>query len=123
MDIFAGDRRCDKRYDVALELRYRLRMDEGIVQIGRGITRDLSSGGVLFATDEFLAPGTPLDLSIDWPVHMSDMGPLELKISGQVVRANSRGTVLQVTRYEFRARGPRSFQEIPEERKRLITVC
>jgi hypothetical protein len=111
-EIFPGDRRSDRRYDVALELRYRLKLEKDVVQIGRGTTSEISRSSVLFRGDESLDPGTLLDLLVDWPIQLRNTCPLELRISGQVVRTNSRGTALHISRYEFRSRPSR--QPLPQ---------
>lgn len=114
MEIIHGDRRSHRRYQVALELVF-----ETPHHRGYGMTRDMSSSGVLFAGDTRLPPGTRVRLSIDWPFKLQNVCPLKLDLEGVVVRSEAREMAVRTSRYEFRSC---RFSEDPPEKKRLIAV-
>ena len=63
-----GERRSDRRYDIALNVRWKLIRRRRVLDSGTGTTVDLSSGGLLFQTDRELPSGLNIELSIAWPV-------------------------------------------------------
>ena len=63
-DKIAGDRRSDRRYDIALDLRWKVIRRRRVLDAGTGTTLDLSSGGILFETDRQLPNGLNVELSI-----------------------------------------------------------
>lgn len=75
--------------------------------MGRGATRNISSRGLMVETGEALLPGEELDLVVDWPIKLENLYPLELRVSGRVLRITPAGTVLKISRCEFRIRGTR----------------
>jgi len=98
----AGDRRSDRRYDLALELRWKLIRRRRVLDTGTGTTLDLSSGGVLFESERHLPAGGNIELSISWPVLLHNVSPLQLVITGRVVRATGRRAAIRVVQHEFR---------------------
>ena len=64
----AGERRSDRRYDISLELRWKVLRRKRTLDSGLGRTVDLSSGGILFETGRKLPVGLKVQLSIAWPV-------------------------------------------------------
>lgn len=101
----AGDRRADKRYDLHLNLRWKLIRRRRILETGNGVTIDFSSGGVSFETDRPMAPGLNVELSISWPVLLHNVSQLQLVVSGRVVRSQNGRTAIQMTQHEFRTVG------------------
>jgi hypothetical protein len=59
---------------------------------------------VRFAADRPLSIGQELDLFVDWPVLLDGVIPLQLVMSGVVVRTAGAVTALLIKRYEFRTR-------------------
>jgi len=55
---------------------------------GAGRTLDVSSGGVLFDATRPLPVGMNVELSISWPALLHNVAPLQLVISGRIIRAN-----------------------------------
>ena len=106
-----GDRRADRRYDLALGLRFQYEDAGGRTQVGEGVVVDLSRGGVRLSADHPPPNGVSIDVHIDWPFLLQGTCPLELFIRGRVAVADERGTVVTISRYEFRTRGSRSFFE------------
>src|SRR5437870_3789431 len=82
-----GERRGDRRYDLSLNVRWKLIRRRRVLEMGAGITIDLSSGGILLETDRQLPIGLNVELSISWPVLLHNVAPLQLVVVGRVVRA------------------------------------
>jgi len=101
------DRRADRRYEVKLDVRWKVVHRKRVRQTGTGITIDVSSGGISFNTDEPLSVGHKIELSIAWPALLGGTAPLRLVVEGRVVRATGRRVAVGIQRYEFRT-APRS---------------
>jgi len=93
-----SERRKHRRYPVDLEIRCRA-LRSGRVALGR--ICDISSHGVRFTSSEVLAPGTKVELTIDWPVLLDGACPLQLKGRGHVLRNDKHGTAIEIERHEF----------------------
>ncbi len=80
----------------------------------RGITVDMSSGGVLVATEMEIAVGSPVEVFIQLPVTLDGCG-LQLVVKGEVVRSRGLMTAIRRQRYEFRtvAAKSRPFERAP----------
>ena len=98
----AGDRRFDRRYDIQLELRWKLVRRRKVMEVGVGRTMDLSSRGILFDAGQPLPVGMNVELSIAWPVLLHNVAPLQLVVLGRVVRCDRGRTALRMTQHEFR---------------------
>ncbi len=100
------EHRRSKRFDVKLPLRL---VRNGLRRItGAGETRNLSSGGVLFASDTKVQVGEP----IEYVISLTPSGEVDLRCLGNVMRldpnvrdGSGRGKPFQVAatveRYEF----------------------
>jgi hypothetical protein len=73
---------------------------------GSGETVDLSSRAVLFTTEGQPPIGSTVEAAVQWPVQVGDETPLQLVISGPVLRRDSRGVVALIKRFEFVREGP-----------------
>jgi len=102
VDKISGDRRSDRRYDIALDLRWKVIRRRRVLDTGTGTTLDLSSGGILFETDRQLPTGLNVELSISWPVLLHNVAPLQLVVTGRIVRASGRRTAIRMMQHEFR---------------------
>jgi hypothetical protein len=85
MSESVADRRTARRYTVDLRVE---------LSGGEGITRDVSSGGVFFETDQSLSPGAPLRFSM--VLKHADPVPLRLACEGEIVRVEWRDGKLGV---------------------------
>ena len=101
----AGERRQDRRYDIRLDLRWKLIRRRRILESGTGRTLDLSSGGVHFETDRPLPVGLNVELSIAWPALLHKMAPMQLVAYGKIVRSRAEKTAMQMQQHEFRTVG------------------
>jgi hypothetical protein len=93
------DRRTSTRFPVEFEVRYT--HDR---RTGTGRTRDMSSTGILFTTDNFLPFGLRLSVSIDWPVRLPSGTRLQLITDAIVVRSVAGVVAVNIGRSEFKTR-------------------
>src|SRR5581483_11762190 len=100
-----GDRRFDRRYGISLELRWKLVRRRKVLESGTGTTVDLSSGGVLFEAGRQLPVGLNIELSIAWPALLHDIAPMQLVVSGRIVRTHGSRTAIVMVQHEFRTAG------------------
>jgi hypothetical protein len=114
-----NERRSKFRFDIERDLRYKIAEDGVVVASGSGQTINIGSGGISFRTDQPLAPGLCVELSISWPVLLDQTCPMRLIVFGRVLRCNGRKSVCSIERYEFRTQA-RTFQ--PSERNRPDSI-
>jgi PilZ domain len=98
----AGDRREDRRYDLRLDLRWKLIRRRRLLDSGSGTSVDLSSGGVMFDAGRPLPVGLNVELSIVWPVLLQNTAPLQLIVSGRIMRVAGTCAAIQMVQHEFR---------------------
>src|SRR5437764_8820031 len=89
-DEISGDRRHDQRYELKLDVRWKLIRRRRVLETGTGHTIDMSSGGILFDAGKQLPEGLNVELSITWPALLQNMAPLQLVASGRIVRSQGR---------------------------------
>jgi hypothetical protein len=99
------ERRRDRRYPIALDLRWRLIHRRKVQGEGVGRTIDLSSSGVLFDARRRLPQGMRVEISVSWPVLLRDQAALQLVVSGLIVRSNGSQVAIRGTKHEFRTVG------------------
>lgn len=104
-ETISGERRRDKRYDIELELRWKLIRRRKVLDSGVGRTVDLSSGGILVETDRPLPVGLNMELSIAWPVMLRNSAPLQLVVDGKIVRAKGKRVAIRMIQHQFRTIG------------------
>ena len=117
IDRISGDRRGDRRYRIDLELRWKLIRRRKVRDTGGGHTIDLSSGGVLFDATRPLPTGMNVELSIAWPVLLHNVAPMQLVVSGRIVRCSGSLAALQIRQHEFRTAG------VPAEHRDVLAVA
>jgi len=100
-----GDRRQDRRYSIHLDLRWKLIRRRRVLDTGVGRTVDLSSGGILFDPGRPLPVGLNVELAISWPVLLRNEAPMQLIVSGRIVRAGQSCTAVAMAQHEFRTSG------------------
>ena len=105
VDSIGGDRRQDRRYRIHLELRWKLIRRRRVLDTGVGQTVDLSSGGILFDPGRQLPVGLNVELAIQWPVLLRNEAPMQLIVSGRIVRAGQARTAVAMVQHEFRTSG------------------
>jgi hypothetical protein len=116
-DGIYGDRRYDRRYEIALELRWRLVRRRKVLDSGVGSTIDLSSGGVLFEAGRALPVGLSVELSIAWPALLHNVAAMQLSVAGRIVRTHGTRIAISMSQHEFRTAGmPGEIKQPPPAR-------
>lgn len=105
LQLAMGDRRLSRRYPIATELEYRTIGRDGLAYRGAGQTINLSTGGILFQSEQALTPGTRIELTIAWPARLNDAVDLNLCVSGRVARTDGKSHVVRIREHEFCVRG------------------
>ncbi len=96
-----SERRIKFRYPLDLTVRYRCRSVEPLL-FGEGLAVNISSGGVLVASQHEMSVGALVELSIEWPLLLDGRTPLQLMAFGRVLRCGDRHFAASVERHEFR---------------------
>ena len=104
-DTIRGDRRVQRRYPLELDLEFRIIDGDKVVATGAGKTGNISSGGVLFHAADGVPNGPHVELAVRWPAVLGNAPFLELRIFGRLVRNDSQGVAMRMTRYHFEKLG------------------
>ena len=94
--VATRNRRRDPRFAVSSPVTYTIGQFHG-----KGMTLNVSTGGVFIKTDQALPIGRRIQLVMNWPAKL-DVGVLRLEVTGKVLRSTAKGTAVKVLRYEFR---------------------
>ncbi len=101
--IVSIDRRAGRRYGIPLKLRWKISRRKRLLETGTGTTLDLSSGGVLFESDQQIpADSGVVELAISWPVLLHDSLPMQLIVVGRIVRVSGYRVAIDIAQHEFR---------------------
>jgi PilZ domain len=100
----ALDRRGNSRFPVREEVRYRMLNAKSLSVTGVGKTLNISSGGILFTTEEKLPMGKLVEVAVNWPARLGGSCPLRFVAVGRVVRAEDDKAAVRIERYEFKTR-------------------
>ena len=98
------ERRSSARYPLALNARYKA-LRKKSPDCGIGQTVDISSSGVLIASEHCFAVGVRLEVAVEWPALLDGTTELILVADGQVVRVRESRFALEFSRYEFHTKG------------------
>ena len=109
-EISNTDRRGSDRFPMEREVKFRVLARKNAEEAGVGKTVNMSSGGVLFMTDQMLLPGRRLEIAISWPAQLNNTCPLKLVARGRVVRVDNGRTAVEIQQYEFRTQGKAAVQ-------------
>jgi hypothetical protein len=99
-----ADRRTNARFPCRLAVSYQALEHPFLSGVATSETLNISSKGVLFATDEALQPGQLLQVSVDWPARLENQVPLKLVAEGRIVRNLNGQAAMRIDKYEFRTR-------------------
>ena len=101
----AGERRGHRRYGIQLELKWSLLRRRQLLDSGVGRTFDLSSSGIIFYAGRPLPEGLNVELSIAWPVLLHNVAPMQLTVTGRIVRCEDSMIAIEMVQHEFRTGG------------------
>jgi hypothetical protein len=96
------ERRVNRRYDLRLPLHYRVSQRGLPPRAGSGMSCDLSTSGIGFRCRRPLPVGAHIEMTIAWPAKYAEMYPMDLVITGFVVRSDAGRTAVRVTSRKFR---------------------
>jgi hypothetical protein len=96
------EKRANKRFCLEREVDYRVLVGQHVRDAGGGKTINMSSSGVCFTSENTLAIGVSVELSIIWTAQLSPSCPMKLMVHGSVIRSSAGRAVLAIERYEFR---------------------
>lgn len=99
------DRRASKRFSIERRIRYRTAGRGSIGISGSGRTVNMSSVGMLIATDRGLSVGWRIEVEVDGPFQVDDQVYWKLIVTGSIVRSESGAVplvALKISRHEFR---------------------
>ncbi|HEV2448680.1 MAG TPA: PilZ domain-containing protein [Candidatus Sulfopaludibacter sp.] len=102
MESTAGDRRRNRRYAVRLPLHYRCSLRGELPRTGSGMTIDMSTNGISFRSRRPLPIGAHIEIEVDWPARAREAYPVDLQVTGFVVRSDSGRTAARMTSRKFR---------------------
>ena len=115
-DSIAGDRRENRRYGIRLDVKWKLIRRRRVLDAGSGNTVDLSSGGLLIDAGRHLPEGLDMEVAIAWPVMLRNVAPLQLVVSGRIVRAKGPHVAVRTVQHEFRTVG------FPADHRNVLTA-
>jgi len=106
---WSAERRAKTRYPIELDVQFQTVQSGGCGEFRIGVTVNFSSNGFLISTAKSQIPvkGSRLHVMVEWPVPLGGKTPLQLVVSGRVVRAGGSTFALLFERYEFHTRKPR----------------
>jgi hypothetical protein len=99
------ERREDRRYPIALDLRWKIVRRRKVMDSGKGATVDLSGGGILFHAGRELPVGEDVEISISWPALLHNIAPMLWVVSGRIVRCAGERTAIRIGHREFQTAG------------------
>jgi hypothetical protein len=101
-EAIAGERRLGRRYGVTLEVQWKVIRRRRVLDSGMGTTLDMSSSGIFFEADRQFPSSGNIELSIAWPVRLHNVAPLQLVVTGRVVRTAGSRVAVRMMQHEFR---------------------
>jgi hypothetical protein len=100
----ASERRSKARFPLRLTVRYRI-LSGGPALVGVGRTVNMSSCGLLIASEEAMVPaGARLQLTVDWPFLLHGITPLQLIVSCRVMRCRKEEFAVKLDQYQFKTK-------------------
>lgn len=102
MQTINSERRTSKRYPVHLAIHYRVSQRGALPYTGSGSTREISTTGLSFRCRRVLPVGAHIELTIEWPARNGENGPIDLQLTGFVVRSDAGKTAVRITSHRFR---------------------
>jgi hypothetical protein len=91
------ERRKHRRFVMELDLLIVVAHGQLVV----GQLRNMSSGGILFRCGVILPVGQLVEAELTWPLLMENGAALLLRVHGLIVRSDSEGTAISISKYHF----------------------
>lgn len=113
-DSIGGERRNDRRYEINLDVRWKLVRRRRVIDSGVGFTLDLSRGGIRFQAGRLLPVGLNIELSVAWPARLHNVAAMQLSVQGKIVRSSNGWAAIRTVQHEFRTLG------IPSEHRQAL---
>jgi CheY-like chemotaxis protein len=101
-DSASGERRTKVRFTCRLTVSYQTLKPPFLS--GQGTSKNISSKGLVFTSNEEFQPGQSLQVSLDWPARLENQVRLRLIAAGRIVRSVNGQTAMTIDKYEFRTR-------------------
>jgi hypothetical protein len=92
------ERRKNRRFSVRMKLTYRLQSG----QSGIGELLNISTAGWLIRTSSLLPKGELVEVDLAWPAYNDRGHRMELAVHGFIMRSDSAGTAVAISKSEFR---------------------
>ena len=102
MAHFGQERRANRRYELHLPVHYRVSQKGAVARWGSGLTRDISAAGLSFRTRKPVPVGAHVELVLDWPAKHAETLPIDLQLTGFVVRCDNGRAAVRITSHRFR---------------------
>ena len=102
LDRIAQERRATRRYELHLPIHFRVSQKGGVARWGTGVTREMSTTGLSFRARKPLPVGSHVEMIVDWPAKYAETEPIDLQLTGFVVRSDNHRTAVRVTSRRFR---------------------
>lgn len=83
-------------------MHYRLSQKGAVARWGTGVTKEMSTSGLSFRTRKPLPVGSHIEMIVDWPAKYADDQPIDLQLTGFIVRSDNHRTAVRVTSRRFR---------------------
>ncbi len=94
------ERRTAARYPIRLSVSYRLIQRNLVVDDGPARTANISSNGMLILADRTFPLGALLELLVEWPYLRDGVQPIQLRLTGRVVRSDTQGTAVRALSHD-----------------------
>ncbi len=85
-----------------MPIHYRVSQKGAPGRWGTGVTREMSTSGLSFRTRKPLPVGSHIEMIVDWPAKYADTQPIDLQLTGFIVRSDGLRTAVRVTSRRFR---------------------
>ena len=102
MEHIALERRLTRRYELHLPVHFRISQKGVAGRWGTGTTREMSTTGLSFRTRKPLPVGSHVEMIVDWPAKYGEEQPIDLQLTGFIVRSDGSRTAVRVTSRRFR---------------------
>jgi len=102
METVIRERRQHRRYCLRLPVHYRVSQKGEAPRTGTGFTLEMSTTGLSFRLRRPLPVGAHIEMVINWPARHADVYPIDLQITGFVVRSDAGRAAVSMTSRKFK---------------------